>query len=169
MLGWGAWDSAPFVALQDDHALLPGTLTSDGYSVVTRPANIADLAGTVSYRSAQSTGVDASGAALRQVAMAFDLDLAGGPGAISNGQLLVLDNSHGLWRAAFAGEMTNAAAVMTNITGSSGTGAPLSGSIQSVFTGTGMLPDFYTGFVLRAGDSFVKGFTILTPDCHACR
>ncbi|MEY4642127.1 MAG: hypothetical protein RLZZ227_2121 [Pseudomonadota bacterium] len=132
-----------------------------------RQASIAHLAGTVTYQNAQFVGFDESGAALLDVDMAFDVDLRGGQGAVSNGRLLVVDAGREIWRAAFEGEVTATSAVMSDVTGRVGS-ASLSGSVQGIFTGTGAVPDFFSSFILESGDSFVKGLTLLNPTCGTC-
>jgi hypothetical protein len=80
----------------------------------------------------------------------------------------VIDGGHDVWRATFQGDITSTSAVMSNVTGSYAADAPLSGSVQGLFTGTGTVPDFFSGFILESGDSFVKGLTILNPTCGTC-
>jgi hypothetical protein len=125
------------------------------------PADLADLSGTVNYASGGNfVGTDGTGAALQNVEMSFEVNLGGGSGAISNGRLVVQDSQQGMWSAGFQGDITNASATMTNVHGTHGAN-PLTGAIQGVFTGTGALPDFVTGFVLQSGSSSVQGLTVL--------
>ena len=125
---------------------------------------MANLSGTVNYASSGTfAGTDATGSALRDVSMAFDVNLAGGPGAITNGRLRVLDSHQDAWNAAFDGNVANASVIMTNVTGTYAN-QPLTGAIQGVFTGTGARPDFISGFVLQSEGASVQGITELTAD-----
>jgi hypothetical protein len=161
---WGVWDSASPVAPNSIQRIISLFFNSGDEQTLLIPADMADLSGTVNYASAGSfAGTDGSGAALQSVDMSFNVNLAGGPGAISNGQLLVLDSQHGVWRAGFQGDVANASAIMTNVHGTHDAN-PLAGSIQGVFTGTGTLPDFVTGFVLQSGSSSVQGLTVLKSE-----
>jgi hypothetical protein len=164
VLDWGVWDDASMVAQNSIQRIIGLFFNTDAEHAVVVPANMASLSGTVNYASAGTfAGVDGSGASLEKVDMSFDVNLAGGPGAISNGQLLVLDSQHGVWSAGFQGNVTNASATMTNVHGTHDAN-PLAGSIQGIFTGTGTLPDFITGFVLQSGSSSVQGLTVLSSD-----
>jgi hypothetical protein len=58
-------------------------------------AEIADLSGSVAYHSTGAfSGMDESGRSLLDVAMSFVVDFTGGPEAISQGQLSVIDGSN---------------------------------------------------------------------------
>ncbi len=158
---WGVWDTASPVAQNNVQRIIGLFFNSGDEHTMLIPADMADLSGTVNYASdGNFAGTDDTGAALQNVEISFDIDLAGGPGAISNGQLLVVDGQQGMWAAGFQGNVTNAAATMTNVHGTHNAN-PLAGSIQGVFTGTGALPDFVTGFVLQSGGSYVQGMTVL--------
>jgi hypothetical protein len=111
--------------------------------------------------------MDESGAPLQQVSMAFDVNFVGGPGAISNGNLHVLDADFGVWQTTFSGDLSGSTAQMTHVDGSFA-GAPVTGTIRGVFVGTGGTPDFFTGFVLQAGDNSVQGLGVLDQQCASC-
>lgn len=161
---WGVWDSATPVAqnsIQRIIGLFFNSFNSGEEQTMLVPSDLADLSGTVNYASAGNfAGTDSTGAALQNVEMSFEVELSGGPGAISNGHLLVVDGQQGMWRAGFQGDIVHASATMTTISGTYEAN-PLMGSIQGVFTGTGALPDFVTGFVLQSGNSSVQGLTVL--------
>jgi hypothetical protein len=161
---WGVWDTATPVAQTSIQRIISIFFNSSDEHTMLIPAAMADLSGTVNYASGgHFAGVDGTGAALQNVEMSFDVNLAGGTGAISNGQLVVLDGQQGVWHAGFQGDVMNASASMTNVRGTYNAN-PLAGSIQGMFTGTGALPDFVTGFVLQSGSSSVQGLTVLTSE-----
>jgi hypothetical protein len=158
------WDTASPVAQNGIQRIIGLFFNSGEAPAVLIPAAMADLSGTVNYASAGTfAGLDGSGAPLEKVDMSFDVNLAGGPGAITNGQLRVLDSHQGVWSAGFQGNVSSASAIMTNVNGTHDA-SPLTGSIQGIFTGTGTLPDFVTGFVLQSGSNSVQGITVLSSD-----
>lgn len=165
ILSWGVWDTAqPMTTSTSIQRIIGRFFNTDAEQIYVVPANMANLTGTVTYESgSRFAGIDGTGSAIENVSMSFDVNLAGGPGAIRNGQLHVLDSKQGSWDAAFQGDLANASAIMTNVTGTYGT-QPLTGSIQGVFTGTGALPEFVSGFVLQSSGSLVQGITVLTSE-----
>jgi hypothetical protein len=161
---WGVWDTAAPVAQTSIQRIIGLFFNSGDEQVVVIPAGMADLSGTVHYASSgKFAGTDGTGAALQNVEMSFEVNLGAGAGAISNGQLLVLDSQQGTWQAGFQGDVANATATMTNVHGSYDAN-PLAGSIQGIFTGTGTLPNFVTGFVLRSAGNSVQGLTVLKSE-----
>ncbi|MES2605887.1 MAG: hypothetical protein V4603_13200, partial [Pseudomonadota bacterium] len=129
---------------------------------LTTAVEIADRTGTATYASTViHSGADEQGAALQSVQMSFLLDLAGGNGAISNGQLVVLDASNQRWNIVFNGDVSGAKAVMHSINGTAGDAGLTDAAIQGIFLGSPGQPDFLGGFDLQSGSDSVHGVTIL--------
>jgi hypothetical protein len=118
------------------------------------PVDIADLSGRVSYSGGSFLGIDQSGVALKSVSMSFQVNLAGGAGAISNGSLAIIDSKDSPWNVGFSGNLDNSSATFTNIQGDFGSGGnkiDITGDITGVFLGSSQDPDFAAGFSLGAG------------------
>ena len=124
--------------------------------------DIADHTGTATYSGfGAQVGTDENGAALQSVQMSFLLDLAGGKGAISNGQLVVHDADNLSWNVVFTGDVSGATASMHSISGKAGDAQLSASAIQGVFVGSPAQPDFLGGFHLQSGSDSVQGLTIL--------
>lgn len=94
--------------------------------------------------------------------MSFVVDLSGGPGAITQGSLQVLDADSVTWHAGFNGSLDGAYANMELLSGSLSNGAGITGAqMQGLFMGS--KPEFLSGFILQSGVDAVQGFTLLTP------
>lgn len=172
-LDWGRWDDG-VLSVQTNTTANPASPTGKDIDwAVFKPANMASLSGTYRYSTNSDitiTGIDDTGNALKGGLIEFNVNLAGGTDAISNGLLQVFDSRNSTWRATFNGDVQGAFAKMTDISGSyNGTGF-ITGSIGGAFMGTGTAPAFISGFALQNGGLFVQGINVLVPDqnCLSC-
>ena len=131
------------------------------------PAALAALTGEFSYSTDEQSLLagTATGGDLTSVTMGFDLDFA--TGTVSGGKFIAEVNSgQEVWQLDFAGQLTGGVATFDQFTNNQvirGTGnSPVSGSIRGVFTGTGITPDFISGFALQdLQNNGVSGLTLL--------
>lgn len=171
-LDWGRWDDGA-LAVQTNTSVNPASPPGKDIDwAVFKPANMASLSGTYRYSTNSDitiTGIDDTGNALKGGLIEFDVNLAGGTDAISNGLLQIFDSRNSTWRATFNGDVMGAFAKMTDISGSyNGTGF-ITGSIGGAFMGTGTTPDFITGFALQNGSLFIQGITVMANEnCFSC-
>lgn len=159
---WGAW-------LQEGRAV-QRFAGDDAFSAldtlrsVFAPANLADTAGVANYRSSMFEGSDETGRELLDVSLQFTIDFLGGPAAVSNGSLHVIDSDQGQWNVSFDGALHGANVVMDNIVGTfTASPQPVTGGINGFFTGAGTAPTLIGGFAIQAGGDQVEGLVIADP------
>jgi hypothetical protein len=171
-LDWGRWDDGALDVKSNTTANAASPPGKDLDWAVFKPANMASLSGTFRYGTTSDitiTGIDDTGNALKGGLIEFDVNLAGGVDAISNGLLQIFDSRNSTWRATFNGDVQGAFAKMTDISGSYNNTGFLTGAIGGAFIGTGTTPDFLTGFALQNGGLFIQGITVLNNEnCFSC-
>jgi len=167
-LDWGRWDNTE--VLLDENALNPTRISAPGTDIewaIFKPADMSSKTGRASYTASQFTGQAENGGAISQVKMDFDVNLAGGTNAISNGQLRVVEGNTSNWSVSFSGDVSGAYATMNGISGTfTGTGISQTvdqANMRGAFVGTGSTPDFLTGFVLQSRTDSVQGLILSSP------
>ena len=175
-LDWGRWDNIQ-IEVKANLTTTSAVPANDIEWAVFRPANMASLNGTYRYGTDSRIplrGTDDTGTALRGGLIEFDVNLAGGPDAISNGLLQVFDSRNSTWRVTFNGDIQGPYARMTDISGTFGGSGFVTGAIGGVFVttpagGIANTPDFITGFSLQSGSNFVQGFGLMNNEtCISC-
>lgn len=173
-LDWGRWDHVQIDEKVGSAAHESATAGTEWlHWAVFKPANMASTTGTVHYGNNSVTpliGVDESGGALHGGVIEFDVDFDGG--AITNGSMVLFDSANDTWNVTFDGHVHDSFAQMTNVSGTFGGTASVTGVIGGAFVDTGTTnatPDFITGFSLQSGSSFVQGMSLLNnEDCFTC-
>jgi hypothetical protein len=175
-MDWGRWDNVDLkVESTRSGNLADGQTTNDVNWVVFKPASMAGLTGKYRYGNGSDiaiAGIDETGASLKGGVFEFDVNLAGGTDAISNGLLQINDSSNTSWRVTFNGDISGSYATMTDISGTFNGSTSVTGAIGGAFvSGSGTTPDFIGGFSLKAvtGGDFVQGMTVLNNEtCFSC-
>ncbi|MES2605941.1 MAG: hypothetical protein V4603_13470, partial [Pseudomonadota bacterium] len=175
-MDWGRWDNADLkVEATRSGNSADGITTNDVQWVVFKRANMAGLTGTYRYGNGSDvpiSGIDSTGGSLKGGTIEFDVNLAGGVDAISNGLLQVFDSSNTTWRVTFNGDISSGFATMTDITGTYNSTGSVTGAIGGAFVETiagSSTPDFISGFSLQSGGNFVQGMTLLNNEtCFSC-
>jgi hypothetical protein len=167
-LDWGRWDNTE--VLLDESPLNPTRISAPGTDIewaVFKPADMSSKTGRASYTVSRFTGQAENGGAISEIKMDFDVNLAGGTSAISNGQLRVVEGNTSNWSVTFSGDVAGAYATMKGISGTfTGTGISQTvdqASMRGAFVGTGSTPDFLTGFVLQSRTDSVQGLILSEP------
>jgi hypothetical protein len=168
-LDWGRWDD---VQIESKHGTV--TLTKDVMWAVFIPtATMPSPTGTAVRYGNNSTvpinGIDDTGGALRSGVIEFDVTFGQTVDAISNGSMVVFDSRNLSWNITFNGDLSGPYVKMTDVTGTFNTTGNVTGTMAGAFTGTGLTPDFVTGFSLTSGSNFIQGTSLLNnEDCFTC-
>lgn len=167
-LDWGRWDNTEI--LLDESPLNPTRINAPDTDIewaVFKPADMSSKTGKASYRASQFNGQAENGGAISEVKLDFDVNLAGGTNAISNGQLRIVEGNTSNWTVSFSGDVSGAYATMKDISGTfTGTGTSQTvdqANMRGAFVGTGSTPDFVTGFVLQSRTDSVQGLILSEP------
>jgi|GEM_PF-2313036 len=154
-VGWGPWDGGADII--DAQGVITPYTTEALYWLAAEKADLQELSGQWNYNSV----IDATGSGthgpLNSLDMNFDVDF--GTGSIINGNFEALVGGSTRWFTNFTGTVNGPTAVVNDFSNSTlGTNldyslndiATMSGDMGGVFTGTGSVQGFATGFTLEA-------------------